>query len=100
MLISKETTLQVFDNIPTINGLCLEPVIALRDVKEIIKAVPEVDAVPLDNLCEFLEKATQPCILLAIGCPYDESNCEECDSCNAWKATLTKWMEGQNASPQ
>lgn len=47
MLISKETTLQVFDNIPTINGLCLEPVIALRDVKEIIKAVPEVDAVPV-----------------------------------------------------
>ena len=46
-LIDKQTTLQVFDNIPTINGLGLEPVIALRDVKEIIKAVPEVDAAPV-----------------------------------------------------
>lgn len=55
MLISKETTLQAFDNIPTINGLGLEPVIALRDVKEIIKAVPEVDAVPIEPLCRYLE---------------------------------------------
>lgn len=63
----------------------------------IIADEPTVSAVPLDKVCKFLGKATQPCILLAIGCPYDESNCEECDSCNAWKATLTKWMEKQNA---
>lgn len=44
-MIYRESLLHLFDNIPTINGIGLEPVIALRDVKEIIKAVPEVDAV-------------------------------------------------------
>lgn len=65
--------------------------------RELIEDAPSVPAVPLDKLCKFLGKATHPCILLAIGCPYDKSNCEECDSCNAWKATLTKWMEEQDA---
>lgn len=46
-MICRESLLRLFDNIPTIDGLGLEPVIALRDVKEIIKAVPEVDAVPV-----------------------------------------------------
>ena len=68
-----------------------------HEIANCVKYAPTVPAVPLDKLCEFLGKATQPCILLAIGCPYDESNCEECDSCNAWKAALTKWMEEQNA---
>lgn len=46
-LISREELLKRFDNIPVMSGLGLEPVIAMQDVKEIIKAVPEVDAVPV-----------------------------------------------------
>lgn len=98
MLISKETTLQVFDNIPTINGLGLEPLIALRDVKEFIKAVPEVDAVPIDRLCKWLgeQGMLAPC--------YFNQDCVECElktywwrkKSECWKHVLAKWMEGQN----
>ena len=88
-LISKETTLQVFDNIPTINGLGLEPVIALRDVKEIIKAVPEVDAVPLEPLCNFLAAYAAPPIRSPLA---TYGSLEE-----AWKAFLIDWMEEQQS---
>lgn len=100
-IIRKETTLQVFDNIPTINGLGLEPVIALRDVKEIIKAVPEVDAVPLDKLCEFLADTLHtpaPCFNNEEICPcMDFGYCRlpgAPDVKECWKKILTKWMEG------
>jgi len=99
-LISREAALEAV-KIP--NGEYPNPserhgiIIARVEARRRIMEIPSVPAVPLDNLCEFLGKATHPCILLAIGCPYDESNCEECDSCNAWKAALTKWMEEQNA---
>lgn len=92
MLISKETTLQVLDNIPTINGLGLEPIIALRDVKEIIKTVPEVDAVPLDKLCEWLSDSA-----------YMYLTEKELDAGYSshdpvyWEMKLKDWMEAQDA---
>ena len=46
-LISGEELLKRFDNIPVMSGLGLEPVIAMRDVKEIIKAASKVEAVPV-----------------------------------------------------
>ena len=46
-LINREALLKKFDDIPILSGLGLEPVIAMRDVREIIKSVPEVDAVPV-----------------------------------------------------
>lgn len=46
-MINRESLLTLFDNIPTINGICTEPVVTILDVKEIIKAVPEVEAVPV-----------------------------------------------------
>ena len=102
-LINRESLLQVFDNIPTINGLGIEPVIALRDVKEIIKAVPEVDAVPLDKLCEWLAGNAwhldcSDCDGGQCDCPqlYDDSG----SSPEFWKAKLTTWMEAKDASPQ
>lgn len=89
MLISKETTLQVFDNIPTINGLSTEPVVTVRDVKEIIKSVPEVDAVPLEPLCKYLAGYAAPPIRSPLAL---HGSLEE-----AWKAFLLKWMEAQDA---
>ena len=106
MLISKETTLQTFDNISTINGLGLEPVIALRDVKEIIKAVPEVDAVPLDKLCELCEETDTrvPCVLcdkiMPEWCKQNNNlplRWDEEWKCPTWKQLLMKWMEAQDA---
>ena len=66
----------------------------------IIADEPSVPAVPLDELCEFLGGAVTPCILLNIGCPYNDANRGDCDSCRAreaWKITLSKWMEEQDA---
>lgn len=65
--------------------------------------LPSVPAVPLDKLCEFLGGAVTPCILLNIGCPYNEATRKDCDSCiarEAWKITLSKWMEEQDADRQ
>lgn len=95
-IINRESLLTLFDSIPTINGLGLEPLIALRDVKEIIKAVPEVDAVPLDKLCEMFSyhHVNVPC----------DSDCENCiafdgtgNTVNCWKLIISQWMEAQNA---
>lgn len=63
-------------------------------------AIPPVPAVPLDKLCEFLGGAVTPCLLLNICCPYNEATRKDCDSCiarEAWKITLSKWMEEQDA---
>ena len=90
-MICRESLLLLFDNIPTINGLGLEPLIALRDVKEIIKAVPEVDAVPMNKICELLGKAGP--------CPPDKEDHERCLTAHCelcWKDYLTNWMEEQN----
>lgn len=64
-----------------------------------IENAPTVPAVPLDKLCEFLGGAVTPCILLNIGCPYNEATRKDCDSCRAreaWEITLSKWMEEQD----
>lgn len=88
-LISRESLLHLFDNIPTINGLCTEPVVTVQDVKEIIKAVPEVDSVPLEPLCKYLAGYASPPIRspLAVYGSLEE----------AWKTFLLKWMEAQDA---
>lgn len=49
------------------------------DAIERLDVQPTVESVPLEPLCNFLSKATHPCILLAIGCPYDKANCEDCN---------------------
>lgn len=99
-LIDKQTALQVFDNTIAVNGLGLEPLIALRDVKEIIKALPEADAVPLDKLAKWMaERYAVPCRA------FDEPDEIFCGSCykegisdvECWKRYFTEWMEEQNA---
>ena len=79
-------------------GIIYARVEARRNIGEL----PSVNAVPLDKLCEFLgEAVTTPCSLLDIGCPYNEATREDCDSCRAreaWKITLSKWMEEQDAA--
>lgn len=67
-----------------------------------IEVQPTVDAVPLDKLCEWLERyATMDCdgCRASIGSCEDEENHEVsvCNSWERWKAMLTKWMEGLDA---
>lgn len=65
--------------------------------------VPSVPAVPLDKLCEWLERyAMMDCdgCREAFGSCEDEENQEVsvCNSRERWKAMLTKWMEGLDAA--
>lgn len=64
-----------------------------------LDAQETVDAVPLDKLCEWLERyATMDCD----GCRESFGSCEDeenqevsvCNSRERWKAMLSKWMEG------
>lgn len=58
--------------------------------------VPSVPAVPLDKLCELLDKynVTVPCNDDCEGCEaFDGTG----DTVNCWKVTLAKWMEEQDA---
>lgn len=61
--------------------------------------LPSVPAIPLDKLCEWLERyATMDCD----GCREAFGSCEDtepsvCNSRERWKAMLTKWMEGLDA---
>lgn len=76
-------------------------IFARVEARRAIQSIPSVPAVPLDKLCEFLGRAVTPCILLNIGCPYNDVTCKDCDSCKAreaWKITLSKWMEEQDES--
>lgn len=101
-MISRESLFRLFDNIPTINGLGLEPLIALRDVKEIIKAVPEVDAVPLEPLARFIVENLDPRVDCE-SCVSDVENADrDCRNCPQMSEeqvldALEKWMEEQNA---
>jgi hypothetical protein len=56
------------------------------------------NAVPLDKLCEWLEKnATMDCdgCRATIGsCEDDDGDESVCNSRERWKIMLTKWMEG------
>ena len=61
-------------------------------------AIPSVPAVPLDMLCEFLEKCGTDsycgtCKQIMGGC-FTDGN--DCGSEYFWKQLLTKWMEKQN----
>ena len=63
MLIDREKVLDHIDKLyqsSAMTGLGLEPVIALRDVKALISAETEVNAVPLDRLCEWLADCAAP----------------------------------------
>lgn len=58
---------------------------------EAINSVPSVDAVPLDKLCEWLAGYAEP--------PMDALTI--CDNpFEAWKMTLTNWMEEQDAKEE
>lgn len=61
-----------------------------------INAQPSVPAVPLDTVCEMLDKSkvTVPCNDDCEGCEaFDGTG----DTVNCWKVTLAKWMEEQDA---
>ena len=71
----------------------------------IIADEPSIPAVPLDKLCEWLERyATMDCdgCREAFGSCEDEENQEVsvCNSRERWKAMLTKWMEEQDAQKE
>lgn len=70
----------------------------LNDAVGIILAeVPTIPAVPLDKLCEMLDKynVTVPCNDDCEGCEaFDGTG----DTVNCWKVTLAKWMEEQDES--
>ena len=65
-----------------------------------IEQLPTIEAVPLEPLCEWLERnATMDCD----GCRATIGSCEDDDVdekvCNTrwrWKKMLTKWMEESN----
>ena len=57
--------------------------------------LPSVPAVPLDRLCEWLERYA---MMNCDGCREAFGSCEDtepsvCNSRERWKAMLTKWME-------
>ena len=65
------------------------------EVDKLIQNAPSVPAVPLDKLCEWLNKnhgELPPC-------PFDE-DCYECglDGVACIKRRITAWMEGQDAA--
>lgn len=71
-------------------------------IRSEISALQSIPAVPLDKLCEWLERyATMDCD----GCREAFGSCEDaenqelsvCNSRERWKAMLTKWMEGLDA---
>ena len=69
------------------------------EVKE-IDWMPTVEAVPLDKLCEFLEKCGADsycgtCKQIMGECFTDGRGC---GSEHFWKELLTKWMEGLDAA--
>ena len=87
------------DNYDEVHG-SREFVLGIETVFELIEAMPTIEAVPLEPLCEWLERnATMDCD----GCRATIGSCEDDDVdekvCNSrwrWKIMLTKWMEGQN----
>ena len=62
--------------------------------------LPAIEAVPLDALCEWLEKnAMMDCdgCRATIGSCEDDDVCEKvCNSRERWKKMLKKWMEEQH----
>ena len=101
-LISKKVAIEEFEDMVTsvsVYGESAEARYAtnarIRFIEK-LNNIPSVPAVPLEKLCEFLGRAMTPCIPLNIGCPYNEATREDCGSCRAreaWKITLSKWME-------
>ena len=64
-----------------------------HEIANCVKYAPTVDAVPLDKLCEMLDKynVTVPCNDDCEGCEaFDGTG----DTVHCWKVTLTKWMDG------
>ena len=56
-LISRAELAEMIRTIPDISGLCLEQVIAVRDVLEMIEHMPAVDAAPVVRCkdCKYFE---------------------------------------------
>lgn len=99
-LISRETAIhQTMGKLDYVDTIFDKP--TESEIVYMLRSLPTVPAAPLDELCRFLGEAVTPCILLNIGCPYNEATHKDCDSCRAreaWKITLSKWMEEQNAA--
>lgn len=61
----------------------------------LFKYAANVDAIPLDILCEWLAEYGEPC-KLGIECEYAvDFNCMKAKEC--WKYVIKKWMEKLNA---
>lgn len=84
------------DEEPELTENQLEDVLLERD-KAYKKGYADAmkNAVPLDKLCEMLDKYN-----VTVPCNDDCEGCEAFDgtgnTVNCWKVTLTKWMEEQD----
>lgn len=70
------------------------------EIVYMLRSLPSVPAVPLDRLCEFLEKCGADaycgtCKKIMGECFTDGRGC---GSEHFWKELLTKWMEGLDAA--
>ena len=101
-LISREAAIEALGECPenwTDTPEEIEAVNSWCFAADVINSVPSVDAVPLDKLCEMLDKynVTVPCNDDCEGCEaFDGTG----DTINCWKVTLAKWMEEQDADRQ
>ena len=87
---------------PEIDGALEHMVRASAMAIEMIRDAQTITAVPLEPLCEWLEKnATMECDGCRApigGCEGDDGDESVCNSRERWKKMLTKWMEGLHAA--
>lgn len=68
-------------------------------VMTLIEHADDVDAVPLDKLCEWLDyHAGKPLDCVGEQCIKCKFDVTDSGNGNCWKAMLTKWMEEQDAN--
>lgn len=70
-------------------------------IRSEISALPSIDAVPLDKLCEWLANSFSdpPCCTLEnVRCKMECRGFTQMDYSECWRNFLTKWMEGLDGS--
>ena len=88
MLIERENLLTRIDKLyqlSAINGLGLEPVMAIRDIKALIFLMPEVDAVPVKH-GRWIYENDDPSMIPCSMCGYQVfryNNTPYCPNCGA-----------------
>ena len=97
-LISREAAIEALGERPENWTDTPEEIEAVRSYDNAIddlKSVPSVPAVPLDKLCEWLNKNQGE----LPPCPFDD-DCYECglDGVECIKKRIKAWMEGQDAA--